>query len=264
VIYGRVDTLIIGALLGPADIAFYEIGRRIPDTLGSLFQTIWSAFYPIMAKLLAFGDSKRAARLLNDSMRLVSVFSILCTAIALLWGQDLIRLLFSERYLPSAPIFAILMISLSISLVGSALGTSLVAAGESDKPPLVNLLHTGASLVGNLVFIPAFGIKGAAIVSLVGPILTNPINVFFLLRRQLDVRVVSYLRPFLVFGGWIALVVLFKPSGFVEKAGLLSFLLLSFPVLAIVTTRDLHTLIVESQIEFLVPLGRLWSRISKA
>jgi O-antigen/teichoic acid export membrane protein len=262
-IYSRVDTLIIGAFLGPADIAFYEIGRRIPDTLSSLFQSLWSVFYPIMAKLLALGDLKRAARLLNDSIRLVSATSILGTAIVLLWGEDLIRLLFSERYLPSAPIFTLLMISLCISLVGNALGTTLVAIGESNKPPLINLIHTTASLSGNLIFIPAFGITGAAIVSLAGPIMTNPLNVFFLLRRKLDVWVMSYLKPFLVFGGWIVLAVWLKPSGFIEKMSLIVLLLSTFIVFSIVTRNDLQTLLTESNIESFALRRRLGSRISK-
>jgi O-antigen/teichoic acid export membrane protein len=209
------------------------------------------------------GDLKRAARLLNDSIRLVSATSILGTAIVLLWGEDLIRLLFSERYLPSAPIFTLLMISLCISLVGNALGTTLVAIGESNKPPLINLIHTTASLSGNLIFIPAFGITGAAIVSLAGPIMTNPLNVFFLLRRKLDVWVMSYLKPFLVFGGWIVLAVWLKPSGFIEKMSLIVLLLSTFIVFSIVTRNDLQTLLTESNIESFALRRRLGSRISK-
>lgn len=263
-VYGRVDTLIIAALLGPADIAFYEIGRRIPDTLNSLIQSIWSVYFPIMAKLFAIGDWKKAARLLNDTMRLFSAASLLATGVVLLWGQDIIRLMFSERYLPSAPIFAFLMASLSIGLVGGAMGTSLVAIGESNKPPLVNLVHTTASLLGNLIFIPAFGITGAALVSLVGPSATNPFNAFFLIRKKLDVRVMSYLKPFIVFGAWVALVLLLQPSSFIPKIGLYFLLPSLFLALSIISMTDLETLLIGVRIEPFRPLARLWSRKSKA
>ena len=48
-IYTRIDTLIIGVLLGPAEIAIYEIARKIPDSLRQLyepFRSVYFAFTP--------------------------------------------------------------------------------------------------------------------------------------------------------------------------------------------------------------------------
>lgn len=82
------------------------------------------------------------------------------------------------------------------------MGNSLVAVGESDKPVKINVLHSFVSLVSNILLIPSFGIIGAAISGMFGPIITNPLNYKFL-HRKLTVHAEAYLKPFIIFIFWI-------------------------------------------------------------
>lgn len=238
-IFRRIDTLIIGALLGSADIAYYEIARKIPDSLARLYEAFRSVYFSFMSTLFALGEQKKAAQMLNHSTRLISFVTILGALIVLVFGNDVISLLFSERYLPSVPAFVFLMIALNVSLIGNILGTSLVAVGDSDKPAIINVVHTALSLLGNLVSIPIFGIVGAALASLAGSVVTNPLNVLFLRRRRVDVRVRDYLKPILVFGAYLFLVFFLKPTTFLQKASLIPLFILPCVLLSIITKEDL-------------------------
>jgi len=212
----RVDTIIIGIMLGPAEIAFYEVARKIPSSLNAVFSSFLAVYFPTITKLYISGEKKKAVQLLENSTRLTAFFSLLGAAITVVFGKEIITLLFSDKYSTSAPVFMFLMINLSLTLIIFILGTSLVALGDSNKPVLINLIHTTASVLGNLLLIPPFGIVGAAVASLVGPILTNPLNIHFL-RRRLFVKVAPYLTPMLIFVGWVSSFFVIKPSSLFEK-----------------------------------------------
>lgn len=241
-VFRRVDTLVIGALLGPTEIAYYEIARKIPDNLGKLFEAFRSVFFPFISKLHALGDKKRLALVINNSMRFVSFATVFSTLIVLLFGSDIVRLLFSEKYLPSVSTFGILMIGLSISLVSYTIGTSLVAIGESDKPVIINSVHSVVSLVGNLILIPIFGIIGAAFSSLAGNSISNPLNVLFLRRKKVNVKVLNYLKPLFVFSICVLLILLLDPTTLLLKLVIILLFTLFCGFLSVITIEDLSAL----------------------
>ena len=246
-VFGRIDTLVIGTLLGRADIAYYEIARRIPDALARLYEAFRSVFFPEMSRLFAVGEHKKAEQVLNHSTRLISFVSTLGALVALILGNDVIGLLFSAKYVPSVPAFILLMTALSISLIGNTLGTSLVAIGDSSKPAIINIVHTGVSLLGNLFLIPILGIVGSALSSLAGSCATNPLNVLFLRRRNVDVRVGDYLKPILVFGLYVLLVLLLKPTTVLQKALVISTFILLCACLSVITGEDLAVILGKSR-----------------
>lgn len=243
-VFSRIDTLMISILLGSADIAYYEIARRIPDALYSLFETFRSVFYPFVSRLLSREEHKKVTLLISNSTRLISFASIFGTLTVLLFGSDLIRLLFSEKYLPSVSAFIVLMMAANISFVSNILGTSLVATGDTNKPAIINTVHSAISLIGNVIFIPLFGITGAAFASLAGNAMSNPLNVFFL-RKRIKVEVHQYLKPILVFVGCFILVLFWGPITFVQKILIISLFLVACVSLSVITVEDLTVLVRE-------------------
>jgi O-antigen/teichoic acid export membrane protein len=230
--FQRIDTLILGVLLGPAEVAYYEIARRIPDSLARLYEAFRSVYYAFLSRLFGLQQQDKAAQLLNNSTRLVSFASILGALLALLFGRDIIILLFSEYYLASVPAFVLLMIALGISLVGNILGTSLVAVGESGKPAII----------------PVLGTAGAALATLCGTCATNPLNVMFLRRRKVDVRVRAYLKPIVILGAFGLLVLVVKPTGLLQKGSVIVLFISACMFLSVVTREDLVALCGEARL----------------
>lgn len=261
--FQRIDTLIIGVLLGPADVAYYEIARRIPDSLARLYEAFRSVYYAFLSRLFGLGQQNKAAQLLNNSTRLVSFASILGALLALLFGRDIIILLFSEYYLASVPAFVLLMAALGISLVGNILGTSLVAVGDSDKPAIINVVHTAVSSLANLVLIPVLGIAGAALATLSGTCATNPLNVMFLRRRKVDVTVRAYLKPIVILGAFGILVLVVKPTGLLQKGSVIALFILACVFLSVVTSEDLVAVCGEARLTVFELIRHLPSRSTR-
>lgn len=196
--FQRADTFIIGGFMGPAEIAIYEIARKIPESIESLYEAFRKVYFPFISDLFGQKRFKEASAMLNHSMRLVAVAGVFGVLIAFFFGREIIFLLFSDAYEESILLFGILMIVLLMNVVDYTLGYSLVAVGDSSRPAMINVLHTAFNFIGYYLLIPISGVFGVALSTLTGVSLVNPINVFFLRRKEVKVKMGNYLVPILI------------------------------------------------------------------
>lgn len=244
-LYSRTDTFLIGALLGPVEIALYEIARKFPETLGTLYDAFRAVFFPIISKLFADRDFKGGSKVLNHSNRVTAFFGSLGALVAFTFGAQILTLMFSDKYLDSVPVFGLLMIGLTFTILDSNLGYSLVAVGDSDKPFIINIIHAALSLSGYLILIPKLGIIGAALASILGTALVNPLAVFFLRRRHVKAKFNNYLKPLLILCLCLAIYYLTNPLNLLVKLGVyVVFIAASFAI-SVITQRDLTSFIGE-------------------
>lgn len=255
-IFTRIDTFIISALLGPAEVAFYEIARRIPDSLEQMYGAFREVYFPFISRLFALGKKDKVAIMLNHSTRLISFVSILGALVALVFGDKIVILLFSEIYLPSVPVFVLMMIGLTFTLIDYTLGYSLVAIGDSSKPPLINVGRTVVSFAGYFILIPKLGIAGAAFANLAGTVSVNPLNVLFLRRKRIDVKIGGYIKPILVSGACFFLILFLKPTSILQGILIVLLFILASVFLSIITQEDIATITSESQMILSRSTGR--------
>ncbi len=236
--YNSIDTLMIAALLPTADIAYFSIARRIPDSLLSFFDSYTTVFFPLFSRLHAANEHEKAELLLHNALRLVTFVSLSLAGITLLFGKDIMRLLFSDKYVVAAPVFFMLMVALVLTLIGYLLGKSLVAVGESDKPAKINLVHVAVSLLSNWLFLPMLGIIGAGITEIAGPTVTNPLNYIFLIRKYPMHVLSSYLKPLVIFACWTALIFLIPVDNLVFKIVAFVLFVLANVFFSVITKED--------------------------
>lgn len=242
-IFTKIDRFIIGSIINPIGVAYYEIASKIPDNCYRMYQSFQSVFLPNMSELFAKKQYKEAEAVLNNSLRLVSFIAIFVSFLTILFKEDIVSIMFSEKYIESAPVLSLLMLSLSIGLVEYILGTTLIAFGQSDKPVKINIVNAVINIVGNLIMIPIFGFIGAAYAVLLARVATNPVYIFFIRRNGINVTIGNYLKPILIFVACYILSLTFNYSGYAFKI-LLMILLLTFSVsLSIITRRDLLNVI---------------------
>ena len=130
------------------------------------------------------------------------------------------------------------MIALTFNLIGYLLGKSLVAVGEFDKPPKINLVHGAISLLMGRLLIPILGIMGAGFTELTGPIATNPLNYYFL-NKKFPMRTLSaYLKPILIFAAWcVATFFIPNDNWLLKIAALILFVCLNI-LFSVITKED--------------------------
>jgi O-antigen/teichoic acid export membrane protein len=263
-IFGRIDTVLVGLLLGAEGVAFYEIARKIPDSLSQIFEAYRMVYYPYMSRFFAEKQWDRLGKLLNNSNRLISFVSLSGALVTMLFGQELVSMLFTSEYAPSVAPLIVLMIGLCFFMIGYILGTSLVAIGDTTKPPLINIFHMAATVIGNLLLIPRFGITGAAIASMAGSVVTNPLNVYFLRRRDVAVNTLSYVKSMVIFAVHAAVYFVLQPASlWIRGLFVVTFLCSSF-LFAVVTLADVELLIAEVRPLILRTLGAVRLTVIKS
>jgi O-antigen/teichoic acid export membrane protein len=262
-IYSRIDTIMIAALLGPAEIALYEVARKIPDYLRNLYEPFISVYYPVFGKRYVLKGQQQASRLLNDALRFVAFVTIVGAVIAVLFGQEIMRLLFSEKYSAGGLIFAILMINQSIVLINNLMGYSLVAVGDSDKPVIINTFNTIASWLGCVLLVPLYALSGAAVANTIGTLVAFPLNRHFL-RKRIELKDLPYLKPLFLFFLWSVLVLIIKPELLLVKLAFLAAFLLASVFLSIITKDDVALLLEGSGASLWLPLKKLAMWVSKS
>lgn len=223
---GNIGSLLIAALMGPGDVALLSMAGRLPLMIRKIFESFRSVYLPNLSKLLSEGDQRRAHQLLNTSLRLTAFALALGTLIAALFGREFILLFFSEQYQAATTAFVLSMLALNIALVGNVLGTSLLAAGDSKGVAVANVVTMSVNLLANFVLTPWLGINGAALAGGAGSLAANPVNAWFLRRRDVLVQVADYLKPWLIMSAMGIPVLYLPPLPWIVR-GLLTLLFLA-------------------------------------
>jgi O-antigen/teichoic acid export membrane protein len=253
----------IAALLGPAEIGLYEVARKIPDYLRNIYDPFVSVYYPVFGKKYALSDKQQASKLLNDALRFVAFATIFGAVIAVLFGKEVMQFLFSDKYSAGGLIFAILMINQSIVLIGNIMGYSLVAVGDSGKPAIVNTFNTVASWLGCIILVPLYALTGAAVANTIGTLVALPLNRHFL-RKKIELKDLSFLKPLILFFVWCLLVFIIKPESLLMKFAFLASFLLASAFLSILTKNDLALLLEGSGADKWFPFKKLAMWVSKS
>jgi O-antigen/teichoic acid export membrane protein len=235
-IFSRIDTLIIGAVMNPIGVALYGTAAKIPDASRQLFESFRSVFFPNMAELFSKQKKEEAEAILNNSLRLVSFLSLLLSLIIMIFLNDVVKILFSKKYIECAPVLSLLMVAMCIGLIGNVLGTSLVAAGYSKLPALINVVDATVCVIANLALIPPFGITGAAYAAILARVATTPVNVYFLRKNGINVSILQFVRPIAVFGGCSVLLAVY--DGYIYKILILLLYILLSTCFLIITRDD--------------------------
>ncbi len=241
-VFQRADTFLIGVLLGPVQVAFYEVGRRIPDSIIDAYEAFVQVYLPFGSKLYANGEKAKLAKLLNTSLRWISFATLCASLIVFLFGGDIISLIFSETYRSSAVVFSWLMLGVTFILIDSTLGYTLMAAGEAKRIPFINMLMTAVSFAGYFVLIPVWGPLGAAIAMLLGIGAINPLSIYFIRRKQIAVDVSSYLKPLLIFSCFIMIIPSVSLDGFVDRIIMFAAFLTTNVLFGVIGTDDIGIL----------------------
>ena len=242
-VYRRFDSIFIGALLGPAEIALYEIARKIPDAFTRLYNSFITVYFPLFTNQFAEGDQEKSNQTLATSIRWLSFIGILGTLIAALFGEQILGLVFVADYQAASFVFTLLMIVFSLTLIEHTLGYSLVSIGEADKPAIVMFVLASVSLVSNILLIPQLGIQGAAWATILGFISAIPLNIFFLSRKGVTIRTENLLKPILSFLLFWTLISLIVPTSLISKFAILALFILVSIWLSVIRKDDLKMII---------------------
>ena len=199
-VFQRLDTLFVGALLGPAAAGLFELGgKKIPQYVTGVLTAALVPYLPSLADRLARDDRPGAARLLDQAYSAFAFFGYFAVFAAMLVREPLIRLLLSPDYVKGAAVLGLIMTASSLALQSGIMGHTLVALGRPQWIAVINIGVAFVSVVLNAVLIPWCGLIGAGYAAVIAASLSQGAQAWLVHCSGLRFGSLAYWRPHVVF-----------------------------------------------------------------
>ncbi len=182
VINVRTDILMIGAIKGAGPAAIYSVANRGAQLILVLSMALNITLSPTAARMNSENRIADMQPILTKSVRVVSLLGLLAVCAMIFFGQWYL-LLNGKGFLAGKTVLVILsfcsLINVSMGLVGAMLNMT----GNERVTAVAVAISAGVNVILNALFIPLWGIEGAAIATTTSTVVWNVILVVQVRRR---------------------------------------------------------------------------------
>jgi len=189
VLDSKVDTILVGALMNPAAVAFYTLAAQVADIVVVPAESLGFTISPALGEQKAGDQPDRAARIYESSLEYVLLLYVPAAAGLVLVAEPAVLTIFGEPYagaIPALQVFGGLVVARGVHKVT---GDGLDFLGLARVRAVARGVAATANFGLNLLLIPIYGVVGAAVATVVTYSAYTAVNVFYIHRElSLDVR----------------------------------------------------------------------------
>lgn len=192
-IFNKIDILLLGSLLGPVAVGFYNAASRITHIVEAPLTSVSQVLYPKIAAKFTNQDLAGIGKLYEKGIGgLLAVLLPVC-AIVFCFPEWIIWCLAGDQYIEGAQILRILILAVLLKPWGRLFGITLDAIGRPQLNFHFLLVSVIVNIGLNLLFIPFWGEEGVAIATLL-TIFLNTLIGQIVICRYLPIRQLNTLR----------------------------------------------------------------------
>ncbi len=161
------DTLLVGALTGPAGAGFYHIAKRFGKFAEQAGLQVQAVVYPDIAKLWSRGDHRQVRRVfLRTELSMIALCAV-GVGLTVLVAPTAVRLMVGSEFAAASDLVVLQIAAVALMLIGSTARSGVLAAGRTNA--LLGLSSIASVSFFSLAafLIPALGPKGANIAHIV-------------------------------------------------------------------------------------------------
>ena len=174
-----VDSILIKQMVGVTDLAFYGLAYKI---YGNLIQPAYFLINSVFPLLSGKMENKRKLFWQTTGLMLLGALIVAPTIYFL--APLIIEVLAGSVFVRSIRILRILLVAMVFAYIGHLVGFTLIAKGKQKLILLVGIISLIVNIGGNLLFIPKFGITGAAWVTVATEVVASLVMIGFLRREK--------------------------------------------------------------------------------
>ena len=159
IIHSRIDVFMINLFLNPLAVGFYSVSVAMAEKLWIISQSAGLMLFP---RISVEKNEKNIKNFTPLVFRTTAIITIIGSLLLYVLSDWLVILLFSKSFIQSIVPFKILLIGI-IALGGAGiLANDLYGRGKPLINTYVNLISVFLNITLNVIFIPKWGIIGAA------------------------------------------------------------------------------------------------------
>ena len=158
------DLFMVKAILkDDVSAGYYNAASTLARIPYFLLQALSFILLPSVAKLTKPGESrKEAVQFIADVLRYLIALIVPSVAFAAATSKALVRLFYSTDYIPAAPVLTVLIVGLGALAFYLLLANITAGAGKTKVTIAITALIIVISFISGRVFIPLYGLIGAA------------------------------------------------------------------------------------------------------
>lgn len=174
-----VDSVLIKQMIGVTDLAYYGLAYKIYGNLIQPAYFLINSVFPLLS-----GKIENKKKLFWETTGLMFLGALIVAPTIYFFAPVIIEVLAGSEYLGSIKILRILLVAMVFAYLGHLVGFTLIAKGRQKIILLIGIISLIVNIGGNLLFIPRFGIDGAAWVTVATEAIAGLLMVFFLKREK--------------------------------------------------------------------------------
>jgi O-antigen/teichoic acid export membrane protein len=198
-VYFRVDTVLIALLRPAAEVGLYGAAYKFIELTQGLAYTVFVSMFPALSAFAAREDS-RFASLAQKSFDVVLAAALPLTIGMVFAARPLLEATAGDRYGAAAGVLQILAFYPLLAFVDGLLWRILIASHQERTLLIIGVSILTLNIALNLIFIPLYGYRAAAVTSIGSEAFSLAIGVVAVRRRVGFLPRLDYL-PVVLFAG---------------------------------------------------------------
>ncbi|NOZ49619.1 MAG: oligosaccharide flippase family protein [Chloroflexi bacterium] len=164
--FWRLDILILTPWVGEFGVGLYAAAYKYIDGINVIPSYFTLAIFPVMSRF-ATDEPDTLKRTHWLALRLLTIMAIPVTVFVFFTARPLILLLGGDAFVPGAILpLQLLILSIPIGFMNSVTHYVLIAIGQQRFLTRAFVFGVLFNTVGNLIFIPRYGVPAAAVVTI--------------------------------------------------------------------------------------------------
>jgi O-antigen/teichoic acid export membrane protein len=165
-IFFRIDVFILKPTWGDTSVGYYNAAYKYIDGINVIPQYFTLAIFPLMSRF-ASGSRESLIRAYILSLRLLLLLALPLAVGTPFVARELILFLAGERFVPdSVLVLQLLVWFLPFSFINQVTQYVLIAVNQQRHLTRAFIIGVLFNLVANLIFIPLYGYKAAAVTTI--------------------------------------------------------------------------------------------------
>jgi O-antigen/teichoic acid export membrane protein len=201
-IYNRIDVVIITRLLGYSETGLYTAAYKVVDLTNFFPAVVSHSLYPLLTGLMAQRAVSVVRVTLEKYVRYMIAIALPIAVGGSLLARQLVLVLTGGNtdFLASADVLAILVWAIAILFIYIT-ANSLVISQLTRLAVYVTGVNVVINIVGNFLLVPHYGIRGAAIMTVVSEFIQGVFYFYFIRKNITEFSLGKYfIRPVLAAG----------------------------------------------------------------
>jgi len=161
-VYLKSDTVILSFLRPQTEVGIYGAAYRILDVITQSAMMIMGVLLPLLASSWSREQKPEFKKYYQQSFDTMMLFAIPMMAGAIVLAEKIMRSIAGDEFADSGKILAILSIAVFGVFLGAIFGHTAVAINKQKQTLWIYISDAFITLAGYLIFIPLYGIYGAA------------------------------------------------------------------------------------------------------